>query len=119
MDKGTGRAGESHIAKFLEGRGCRILKRNYRCRFGEIDIIAENDAYLLFVEVKTREEGSLVNPFEAVTPAKQQKIVLTAGQYLVEHPTGKQPRFDVGAVLTRRGRIIGEDYLENAFYGKG
>ena len=119
MDRGTGKAGESHIAKYLEQKGYRILKRNYHCRFGEIDIIAENDAYLLFVEVKTREEGSLVNPFEAVTPAKQQRIVLTAGQFLVEHPTTKQPRFDVAAVTTRKGKIVGEDYLENAFYGKG
>ena len=119
MDKGTGKAGESHVAKYLEGKGCRILKRNFHCRFGEIDIIAENDAYLLFVEVKTREEGSLVNPFEAVTPQKQQKIVLTAGLYLTQHPTRKQPRFDVAAVTTRKGKIVGEDYLENAFYGKG
>lgn len=115
MSKATGKAGESHIAQYLEARGFRIVKRNYACRFGEIDIIAENGTYIVFVEVKTREEGSLVQPFEAVTPAKQRRVVLTAGLFLTEHPTELQPRFDVAAVATRRGKIVGEDYLENAF----
>ncbi len=115
MDRGTGRAGESHVAKLLERKGFHILKRNYRCRFGEIDIIAENRQYIVFVEVKTREEGSLVSPFEAITPAKQQKVVLTAGLYLTAHPTTAQPRFDAAAVYTKKGKIVGEEYLENAF----
>ncbi len=115
MDNGTGRLGENHIAKLLERRGFHILKRNYRCRFGEIDIIAENGQYIVFVEVKTRKKGSLVEPFEAITPAKRQKIVLTAGLYLTEHSVKTQPRFDAAAVYTEKGKVVGEDYLENAF----
>lgn len=118
MPNGTGKAGESHIAAYLEARGYRILKRNFRCRFGEIDIIAENGQYLAFVEVKTRDAGAMVKPFEAITPEKQRKIVLTAGLYLTQHQKSHlQPRFDAAAVYTRMGKIVGEDYLENAFYG--
>lgn len=115
MDHGTGKAGESHIAKYLEKRGFHVLKRNFRCRFGEIDIIAGNGKYILFVEVKTREKGSLVSPFEAIAPEKQRKLILTAGLYLTEHPTDAWPRFDAAAVWTEKGKIVGEEYLANAF----
>ncbi len=115
MDRGTGRAGEEHIVRLLKRRGFRILKRNYRCRFGEIDIIGENGQYIVFVEVKTREKGGMVSPFEAITPEKRRKLLLAAGDYLVSFPTRAQPRFDAAAVYTEQGKIVGEDYLENAF----
>lgn len=107
--------GEEHIAKFLENRGCKILERNYHCRFGEIDIIASSGIWLLFVEVKTRTEGSMAQPFEAITPQKQQKIILTAGNYIVEHRPQLQPRFDAAAVYVKNGKVTREEYLENAF----
>lgn len=115
MNNSTGKLGESHIAKYLEQRGYRILKRNFHCRFGEIDIIAANDQYIAFVEVKTRRRDSMVAPFEAVTPQKQQKIVLTAGYYITTYLPPQQPRFDSAAVYTENGKIVGEEYLENAF----
>ena len=115
MDRGTGQAGEAHVAKLLKRRGYEIVERNYRSRFGEIDMIARNSQYIVFVEVKTREEGSLGDPLEAITPAKRRKIVLTAQNYLMRFPTEAQPRFDAAAVYTRNGRIVGERYLENAF----
>ncbi len=115
MDHGTGRAGEEHIAALLEKRGFRIIGRNYHCRFGELDIIGENGQYIVFVEVKTRETGGLVSPFEAVTPAKRRRLILSAEMYLTTHPTRLQPRFDVAAVYTEQGRIVKEEYLENAF----
>lgn len=115
MNNSTGKLGESHIAKYLEQRGYRILKRNFQCRFGEIDIIAANDQYIAFVEVKTRRRDSMVAPFEAVTPQKQQKIVLTAGYYITTYLPSQQPRFDSAAVYTENGKIVGEEYLENAF----
>lgn len=116
MDRGTGKAGESHVAKLLEKRGYQIVKRNFSCRFGEIDIIARNGQYLVFVEVKTREKDGMTAPFEAITPEKQKRIIRTAGLYLVEHPTALQPRFDAAAVYTQKGKIVGEEYLENAFW---
>lgn len=115
MNNSTGRLGENYIARFLEKKGYHIIKRNYHCRFGEIDIIAENDQYIAFVEVKTRKKDGLVAPFEAITPAKCQKIVLTAGQYITENTVTKQPRFDAAAVYTENGAVVGEEYLENAF----
>lgn len=115
MDQGTGRAGEEHAAKLLKRRGFRILERNYHSRFGEIDIIGENGQYLVFVEVKTRERNGLSDPLEAVTPAKRKRLILTAESYLMDHPTTLQPRFDVAAVFTKAGKIVGEEYIENAF----
>ncbi len=115
MDHGTGRAGEEHIAKLLKRRGFRIVERNYRCRFGEIDIICEDREYIVFVEVKTREKSGLTSPFEAVTASKQKRLILAAETYLQSHLGKKQPRFDVAAVYTEQGRIVGEKILENAF----
>lgn len=115
MDFGTGKAGEAHVAKLLKRKGFRIVEKNYRCRFGEIDIIAEDGKYIAFVEVKTREKGGLLSPFEAITPAKRQRLILTAQNYLSSHPVSAQPRFDAAAVYTEKGKIVGEEYLENAF----
>ncbi len=115
MNLGTGQKGEAHIAKLLKRKGFRVLEKNYHSRFGEIDIIAENRQYIVFVEVKTREKKGLVAPFEAITPAKQRKLILTAEQYLAKHSTSLQPRFDAAAVYTENGKITGEEYLENAF----
>ena len=115
MNFGTGQAGEQHIAKLLKRRGFRILEQNYHSRFGEIDIIAENRQYIVFVEVKTRKRDGLVAPFEAITPAKRRRLILTAETYLATHPVNVQPRFDAAAVYTEQGKIVGEEYLENVF----
>ncbi len=115
MDHGTGQKGEAHVAKLLKRRGFHILEKNYHSRFGEIDIIAKNKEYIVFVEVKTREKEGLVAPFEAITPQKQRRLILTAEQYLAGNPVNLQPRFDAAAVYTENGKITGEEYLENAF----
>ena len=117
MKTDSGKAGEDYIARWLEERGYHILARNYHSRFGEIDIIAQQGPYLAFVEVKAREENSLVSPFESITPQKQRKILATAKAYLQRHPCDLQPRFDAAAVYLKNGKIVGEDYLENAFWG--
>ena len=62
----TGGEGEKRVANYLRQQGFAIVKRNYTCRYGEIDIIAENDEYILFVEVKTRKKDSLVSGEESV-----------------------------------------------------
>lgn len=117
MDNSSGKTGEDRAAEFLAEKGFRLLCRNYRSRFGEIDIIAENGRYLLFVEVKTRESGALTGPLEAVTPAKQRKIAKTALLYLESHPTKLQPRFDVIGIETsgKDRRILSVRHIENAF----
>lgn len=96
-----GAAGEMLAARFLRNKGYTILAANYRCRLGEIDIIAADRQYIAFVEVKTRRAGALYSPREAVTVTKQKKLIQTAALFLKGHPTEKrQPRFDVVEVVT-------------------
>ena len=112
-----GAAGEVLAARFLRERGYTLLTSNYRTRRGEIDIIACDRTYILFVEVKAREEGSLYAPREAVTAAKQRRIVAAALQYLQEQPTTLQPRFDVIEIVTPKGRpmeIAELDFIQGA-----
>lgn len=121
MNNASGPVGEEAAAAYLLQKGYRIAARNYRTRFGEIDIIAENGQYIVFAEVKTRDADALVGAFEAVTPAKQRRIVRSALRYLQENPTRLQPRFDVVGVVTEPGgrSVRSIRQLENAFGGKG
>lgn len=110
--------GEETAARSLGRKGFRVIERNYRSRYGEIDIIAANDQYIVFVEVKLRKRGGMISPVEAVTPMKQRKIIRTALCYLTEFPTNLQPRFDIIEILEPEG---GENsfcrlrQIENAF----
>ncbi len=114
-----GRAGEDYAAQLLTEAGFRVVERNFHSRFGEIDIIAENEKYIIFVEVKTRREGSLVEPFASVTPAKQRRLVLTAQVYLQSYPTNLQPRFDVCGIIRKWDGRMEADYLADAFDAGG
>ena len=115
----TGKSGEDRVVSFLRKQGWGVVKRNYQCRFGEIDIIAEKEQYIIFVEVKTRKENSLVSASDAVDIIKQQKIMLTAQDYMRKTDTHLQPRFDVAEVTVKektdgsKGYCL--KYIENAF----
>ena len=103
--------GEVAAREYLRNKGYTILEENYAGRMGEIDLIAEDGAVIVFVEVKARENTDFGYPIEAVTPQKVRKIVLTARQYLVQKRLlGKDVRFDVIEIL--RGEIT---HTENAF----
>ena len=80
-----GGLGERLAQRFLRSRGCRILDTNYRCRWGEVDIVAQFQDTILFVEVKTRRSSSYGTPEEAITSAKAQRLIATAETYLDEH----------------------------------
>lgn len=95
-----GAMGEILAARFLRNKGYVICSSNFRCRMGEIDIIASDKRYLVFVEVKTRRADSRYLPREAVTIIKQRKLLQTAAMYLSRFPTDLQPRFDVVEVVT-------------------
>ncbi len=95
-----GAIGETVAARFLRDKKYTILAANYRCRFGEIDIIAADRSYIAFVEVKTRRADALYTPREAVTAAKQRRIMQTAAMYMSRNPIERQPRFDVIEVVT-------------------
>ena len=91
-----GDEGERAAARFLEGRGYRILERNYRTRRGEIDLIAQDGRILVFVEVKVRLDDRFGGPAAAITRAKQARIARLAQQYLAWRRVGDRTcRFDV------------------------
>ena len=77
----TGLLGERIASDFLARRGYHILKTNYRCPHGEIDIIARHQDYLVFVEVRTRKSLKFGSPEESITPAKKQRLIATAWHY--------------------------------------
>lgn len=112
-----GKAGETAAADYLSRRGWTVLERNWHCRYGEIDLIAQKDGILAFVEVKTRKAGSEYDALEAVTSAKQRKILQSAMAYLMKTGLELQPRFDVAAVTAEQGDCFRIEYLENAFDG--
>ena len=113
-----GKWGEQLVAEYLTQKGWRLRETNYRCRLGEIDLIAENRSYLIFVEVKLRKNDRFGQAGEAVDHKKQQRLRATAELYLAEHSTKLQPRFDVAEVYAPQGISTanpGISYLENAF----
>ena len=113
-----GYAGENFTAEYLRKKGFIISARNYHSRYGEIDVIAENDDLILFVEVKTRSTNNFGRPMEFVDKYKQHKIYLTANIYLTKNAVCLQPRFDVSEVfMPEDGNSNGLkiNYIENAF----
>lgn len=100
---GLGTWGEAQAARFLEGKGYRILARNFRCREGELDLVAAKGPYLCFVEVKLRKNAGLAQAREFVTYRKQQKVRTASLYYCMEHPSPLQPRFDVVEVYAPQG----------------
>ncbi len=117
-----GKTGEEAVCSYLRELGYSITARNYRKKCGEIDIIAENDDFIVFVEVKTRKFGSLVQGADAVTKQKQKKIILTADLYISETGTLKQPRYDIAEVVITTDKypdVLEINYYENDFDSSG
>lgn len=116
--KQDGDWGEALVEKYLSERGCRIVEREWRCRFGEIDLIAEQEGALLFVEVKLRTNLRYGMPRESVTAKKQEKLRSAALLYLSMHGLDAPARFDVAEVYTdvhHSARSTRIEYIENAF----
>lgn len=113
-----GRWGEALAAEELRRRGFRVIEAGWHCRFGEIDLIAENGRYLSFTEVKLRKDDKIAKAREFVDRRKQERLRISAQIYLAEHSTQLQPRFDVMEVYapegmqTKRPKLV---FLENAF----
>lgn len=111
-----GEQGEVLAARLLEEKGYRILDRNFRTREGEIDLIAEDGQYIVFVEVKLRKNDRYGAAREYVTPAKQRRILAAAGGWLAEHADCVlQPRFDVIEIYEDAAAPAEICHLENAF----
>ncbi len=102
-----GASGERLAARLLEERGYRVVARNWRCPYGELDVIAEDGPELVFVEVKTRRGGVMGSPEEAITPAKRRHLIAAAQTYLAEQGDEQRPyRFDVVAIELEAGGKI-------------
>ena len=111
-----GEFGERVAAAHLEAKGYRIRERNFRVREGEVDIIAERDGTLVFVEMRTRRGESMGSAAESVTAAKASRIVATA-QAFVQANEGcpADQRIDVIALeLAPDGRVLSLEHIENA-----
>ena len=115
--KALGDFGEERAARYLRRKGYRIVERNYRCRQGEIDIIAERRDFLVFVEVKLRKDERFAEAREFVTAAKQRRILAAAQLWLAQHESERQPRFDVIEVYAPQGERgpIRIEHIEDAF----
>lgn len=114
----TGRLGEDAAAEYLLRAGYRILDRNFACRFGELDIVAAREPYLVFVEVKTRKNAAFAAAREYVTAAKQRRVRVTAEVWLScrgAQTAGLQPRFDVIEVYAGGGTVRSLRQIEDAF----
>lgn len=119
--KGSGRSlgslGEELAARYLAERGYTILERNYRCPYGELDLIAVKADWLVFVEVRARRSLALGMPEESLTPIKEQRLKQTALHYISMHPRlPRNWRFDVIALeIGPDGEIARLEHIENAF----
>ena len=115
--KDRGGWGEAQVAAYLRRRGYELLAANYRCRFGEIDLIAKRAGVLAFVEVKLRRDDQHGEAREFVTARKQQRVMAAAQLWLSQHETGLQPRFDVIEVYAPQGEAgpVKINHIENAF----
>ena len=112
----SGKRGEQAAETYLKLKGYEIINKNFSCRFGEIDIIARKQQYVVFCEVKTRSKGAPVSAIESVGPQKVARIIKTAEWYIqMFRCYDLQPRFDVIAVEKRGPLYFVTQHIEDAF----
>lgn len=110
-----GKQGEELTCELLRKKGYRIRSRNYSFDRAEVDIVAEKDSMLVFVEVKTRQSDYLSDPSLLVPIKKQKQIIKAADAYIKEHDLSNESRFDiVVAIINSKYRKL--DHIEDAFY---
>jgi putative endonuclease len=116
-----GKKGEDYACMYYVKYGFGIVARNYRCAYGEIDVIAQKDDKIFFCEVKTRNASSQMRPSVNVTLAKQKKLIKTAAVYMQQYKTQLQPVFDVIEVNVNPYTLkcTSLNRIENAFIQGG
>ncbi|HIE15709.1 MAG TPA: YraN family protein [Bacteroidales bacterium] len=110
-----GKQGEQLAVDFLKKKGFVILERNWRFHHKEVDIIAEKNNTLIFVEVKTRTTDYFGYPFEAVTPHKQLFLIEAANGYLENNDLDKEVRFDVVSIISNNMEKPNITHIPDAF----
>ncbi len=113
--KAAGDQGEALAACFLEEHGYTVLERQWRCRFGELDLVARKGETVCFVEVKRRGPRSIGLPREFVDRRKQERLRKAAAAYLSGYDPDAFARFDVAEIYEETGGKFRVEYLENAF----
>lgn len=114
--KDIGKRGEDIAADYLKRHNFSIILRNYRKNYGELDIIAEHEGDLVFIEVKTRTTESHGSAEEAVTLSKQRQIIKLATVYISEHALYDQNvRFDVISILLQKNKVLKLNHIQHAF----
>jgi len=108
--------GENKAAEYLQGKGYKIRHRNWKTGKLELDIIAENNEYVVFAEVKTRTEGFLGELNDIITKEKQKLFVLAADSYIRKYDITKESRFDVILIVVKGQLFEIEQHIEDAFY---
>lgn len=110
--------GEAAAAEYLRKKRYEIVAMNYRCRYGEIDVIARSRKFLVFVEVKMRASDAFAEAREFVDSHKQQRLRTAAELWLSQNETTLQPRFDVVEIYAPDGTATGKpiiNHIEDAF----
>ncbi len=113
--KAAGDQGEARVADYLTQRGCTVLERQWRCRYGELDLVVQDGKTVCFVEVKRRGPGSIGLPREFVDERKQERLRKAAAAYLALQESDAFTRFDVAEVYEEANGRLRIEYLENAF----
>ena len=114
--KAAGDRGEAEVARYLRQQGCTLLASQWRCRFGELDLVArDRQGTICFVEVKLRGAGAIALPREAVDARKQERLRAAAALYLSRHEIDAPARFDVAEVYAEDDGNLRVEYLEDAF----
>lgn len=114
--KRAGDRGEAEAARYLRKKGYTLLASQWRCRFGELDLVARSrQGVLCFVEVKLRSAGAIGLPREFVDARKRERLRAAAACYLSVHELEVPARFDVAEVYVEKNGRLRVEYLENAF----
>lgn len=116
MTQQFGKEGEQIVCKYAQNQGFEILACNYKKFFGEIDIIAQKNNLIVFIEVKAR-KNSLVSLHELITHSKQKKIIKVAKTFIFERQLSEKTfRFDVALLHQQDNKQTDLTYIPNAFY---
>ncbi|CAI8868429.1 YraN family protein [Methylocaldum szegediense] len=114
LGQDKGRIAEDEALNFLQMQGLRLIERNYRCRYGEIDLIMEDGRAIVFVEVRYRRSSQFGGALESVDRRKQAKLLASAVHFLREKRMDRPARFDVAALAPANGGLTVK-WVKDAF----
>lgn len=111
----VGRRAEQAALDALRNGGLKLLERNFRCRYGEIDLVMEDGRTIVFVEVRFRRDGRFGGAASSIDARKRNKLIKAAAQFLADRRLQRPSRFDVAALSPETGTGFRLDWIRNAF----